>query len=951
MTTVLTSAVASAAIAEDVLTVLHAAAPAWTDEDRERWWAAATGGDAQARTRLAAHLAATGRDPAMFVAPLPDDPSGVAWAAALAAFVEAQTSDVHPFAAAAAALRPDLHGQSITPQAEDALGQSLQARLADACQLVTPLPAGRGAWLALLRARPALGHVIGVVAAHWRAAYEEMFARLAADRALLAAELWGGADPGPIVGLRADAGDRHHAGRSVALLSFASGAAVVYKPKQLDHVAGFLDVLAFVNAAGAQPPLAGRGVVLRGDYGWEQLVRPEPVATPGDFGGFYRRLGMLARLAQLLAGRDLWADNIVAAGAQPQLIDLECVLAPARRPLPGDGEGPGVVRDLDESVVTTQLLLQPWSAPQDMPILDVGGLTRIGDARRPDGTPLLPLPEYRPFVTSGGTVTRADPWDHFDQVEAGYLHMHELLAAHAGELAAPDGPLRRLRGAWTRHLRRNTWDCYKVSRASVTPAATVSTPRREASLAQLLRMPLSWDDGTRDDLIEIALAEIDGFRALDVPLFGSRTDRTAVLDAAGAEIPDHFAEAAWPLLLQRVDRLRTRPAADDLGFLHAALDAAREGTVRSSATPRRVPARTLHPDLLVAAAAGIARDVLAARREQHWTGQTWHPVTGIRNVEVLGTDLVSGTAGIAVLFAETYRASGDEILRSAALDAVHNALRWVRRDGASTGHQKIAGNALCPGGYYGPGAVAYALAHVARIVHDPSLLAEADELVGATLVGLPSSGPRRPLHDLPTGWAGAALNLLVLRGELARAGRATSRVDARLREVLATLAGNPGDALHAPPGARGRVPSGPESVTMTLARIANQAPDLLARPEPAGPATPTTLSDLLCALDTAQSTRAATPALAPLGSEACTRDLLTHGEILLAARRAGADVEAGLAGIAAALIDGHERTGRWFADRYTDDRLNPGLLDGTGAVALLLLQITDPTTAAPLLLR
>lgn len=883
---------------DDLSGLIAAAAPPVGYD--ERWWRAT--GDATGHARLAEVLADRPEQP------LTD------WRGALAGFLSHVADGTD---AVADALLPDA-GIPIGPAARAEMRATLRARLAEALQCVADRPTTGAAWRSLFDRRPALGFVVGVVCGQWRDALAELFERLDADLETLRARFWDGTRPGALTGYRGDAGDRHGQGRSVALLHFAAGVSVVYKPKELRHVAAVQELIADLSSE-LSLPLATRGVLLRGDYGWEEFVHARPVATAAGFGDFYRRLGMLARVMQLLGGRDLWADNLIADGDHPMFIDLECVMAAPPRPVPGGpgrsggAGGTGAAVMLEESVVPTALVVQPWTSPQDVPVPDVSCLSLAGDARTVTGAPLLPLPPYRPFVEADGVRTHADPRAHGDDVVAGYREMHAVLVARHDTLLA--GPLAGLRGAWVRCIRRNTWDCYKIIRASVTAAATADPSTREATLAALLRWPLTVG-GQRRDLVDMALAEIDAFRVLDIPIFGGRTDSTSVFAADGTEIPGHFATTSWQLLTERVAALPDDDPERQVALLASCLDAS-AGAAAVRSLPEVRPGRVPSDDELVGTAAGIARGVLAARVDRGWIGQTWSPVTGLRHVEILGPDLASGTAGFAVLLAEVHAHTDDEVMRSAAFDVLDDAVRTSLALGADPGHQRIAGNARVPGGLFGPGAVVHALARCAERLDAPHLLDVATDLLPPALAAVHDGGVgARAVGDgAVAGRAGLLLNLLRLRtASLRLRGELPAGLDDTLVALVEQLA--PRSARHTTLP-RGGVPGEAAGVALALARAGaaiayrGVVPDV--RP-------PRVLDELtpLAELDTAGLLRCLHPG---------ARDVRAAAGLLLARQRA---------------------TGRWFPERHADDRVNLGALDGVGAVALGLLGVVDPGRTRPL---
>ena len=352
-----------------------------------------------------------------------------------------------------------------------------------------------------------------MVCRNWQRVTLEMFARLAADRDTLRERLWDGADPGRLTRVRGDAGDRHAGGHSVALLHFEGGQAAVYKPKDMRHGTAYMDLVSHLNRYAAAHPDAGlldlptRTVLPRSDhgddglggtltagceteYGWEELVPADPCADRDGFARFYRRLGMTIRLMQLLEGRDLWADNLLACGEHPVITDLECLLYPRVRTPPALPAGQSGLLDLLETtVVRTAMAAQPWVAAKDQPALDIGCLTRAGGwAGDPDAL-TLPLPPYRP-VHEGET---ADPWQYTAEVVEGYRAAHRALYAMRDELADADGPLAGFRGVWVRYIWRHTWDGYKIINASTSPLALTDGATRETVIAGALRGAVAAD--------------------------------------------------------------------------------------------------------------------------------------------------------------------------------------------------------------------------------------------------------------------------------------------------------------------------------------------------------------------------------------------------------------------------------------------------------------------------
>jgi type 2 lantibiotic biosynthesis protein LanM len=971
-----------------------------------RTWLSRATGDPRAVGALIGHLADTSRplgqglrrvelrDPAV----VPD------WAAALATFLHAQPAQPNdetdevgtPFASfqrAAEVLlayeNGSILGVSVAPDAWSDIAGTLVRRLAEACNLAFCYELqtdGGGAesldwlhhpgpdcsdlgWLERIERLPGLGFVVGTVCRQWRDAFTELFTRLAVDLPLLSIELWEVSHPGPLTALRGDAGDRHADGRSVALLTFANGHGVAYKPKDMRHATVFMALIDFLNTRGATLDLATRTIIERTDeaadgphpYGWEQLIEATPCATSDGFTRFYRRLGMMIRLVQLLEGRDLWADNLLAAGEQPHLIDLECLLYPRVQPPPAVPSGQhGLLDVLESTVVRTAMPVQPWVPSKERPVVDIGCLSRAGDMLDQDGKPVLPLPPYRPTLPDG---TIADAWAFSEQVVAGYREMHQVLAVAQQELAHPDGPLAAFSGIWVRYIWRHTWDGYKIIRASLSPRSLVDGATRETVLAGALRgaMTAVNERADRQDLIEVVLAEIESFRVLDIPMFRSLTTSSSVFTVDGHEIPGHFQSTAWQRLFDRVAELETFDLDGQVAVLTGCIDAARAGSssplpsssaslLPSSGRSSLLPSGGARPavpssERLLREAIRIGDTVLAARHATDtgggWLALSWYPLTGLRQVETAGIDFVSGGAGIATLLCELWAATGEPRFFQAAHQTLVAAADLVGTSTAFASDTRLAGGVAVAGGLAGPGALIHALAHGAERLGDPGLLARAQALVPAA-AGL--AAVARHYSDLPGGTAGLLANLLRLRRASGPGHTPTDEAISRLAAgALADLTVGPTTRYAQPEQVADLVPTGSDSVAMVLARALREAPELLDVE-----AVQNVLSSYRFDLNTrggrlaAGSSKFEQPEAAALSC----RDLVASAGVAL-----GADRTEDAAPLITELLDRRERTGRWYSDRGIDDSINLGALDGIPAVGLLLLRFIDPDTAVPAVLR
>lgn len=146
-------------------------------------------------------------------------------------------------------------------------------------------------------------------------------------------------EPGELNELSFGAGDSHRGGKTVAIAR-GGDLRVVYKPRSLaidSALRGFVAGLAGDHGSALSVRIPE--VVDCGDYGWAEFV-PHRFATGNEeLLSFYRGIGHLLALMRLLSGSDLHAENVIAHGGNPVVIDCETLFTPKIPPSPsGYGE-------------------------------------------------------------------------------------------------------------------------------------------------------------------------------------------------------------------------------------------------------------------------------------------------------------------------------------------------------------------------------------------------------------------------------------------------------------------------------------------------------------------------------------------------------------------------------------------------------------------------------------
>lgn len=597
----------------------------------------------------------------------------------------------------------------------------------------------------------------------------EFLGRLCADWALLCATIFGGRDPGVLVQLDGSMGDTHRGGRSVRIARFASGRAVVYKPRSLAVDAHFQELLTWLDERGQEPPLRPLRLLDRGDYGWVELVPVAGCTSKDEVTRFYERQGGSLALLFVLDAADFHHENLIASGEHPVLIDLEAVFHP-RFAASGRVDSlalAGAV--LDDSVLRIGLLphrMQGANGGRGMDISGLGGaagqLTPFQvpywEARGTDEIHLasrsveVPVADNRPSL--GGHDV--DVLDFTEAVVTGFERTYRLLLANRDALRAPSGPIARFAEDEIRVIMRPTARYDELLSTSHHPDMLRDALDRDRLFDRLRigadRLPQA---------ARVVAAELADLTGGDIPLFTTRPGSRDLFTARGERIEAFFAEPSALQVDRRILGLSEGDLAKQVRFIRGSLATLRIGRdhVPRLSHPLLAPRVPLAPEVLrerlVIAARAIA-DELASTAIHAGDQVTWVGMTLLEDrywsLAPLDIDLYTGLPGMALFFGTLGAVTGEEHYSLLAQKTLATLLARV---------DQIADHLTNLGAFGGWGGVLYVLSRLGALGRFPGLLSVA---TGYTR-RIPALVPRDIGLDLVNGSAGCILALLSLHRE------------------------------------------------------------------------------------------------------------------------------------------------------------------------------------------
>jgi type 2 lantibiotic biosynthesis protein LanM len=817
----------------------------------------------------------------------------------------------------------------VEPEARDDMIESLMGRLARACGAVAArahAAGGAGALAGALAAHRGLASLLDRIAVDWLAALVEMTSALEQDGPAVADLLFEGAPIRRLVRYRGDAGDAHGGGRTVSCLELEGGRRLVYKPKDLSVARVFGRLVRFLGEHGLDPALRTARLLVSGRRSWEELVVAAPCDSEGAVHRFYLRIGMQLRLMQLLEARDLWLDNLIAAGEQPVFIDLETLLQPRlRQPAGGSAQAADL---LAESVAPLGILAMHTTIADGVPAEDLGAVAWPRPVLTPfPADPILDRLVGRDTESRDGYRTwfprahaptlHGEPCraaDHLAAIQEGHGAMQACLKANRQRLL--DDLLPRFRDCRVRAILRNTWAYQRIIDASLTPELLREEGVRPAALAASRWAP----PGQWGALGEVFTHERAALSRLDVPYFLCAVDGTDLLDETGALVAGDVLEpTAYQRACDRLERIDDFPLADHQAMIGSVL-----GTGHASVcAPPHLGPSSLRVDWTEEAATVgevVLGHSLRDRGRRVWIGLHYDPRHDFSSLRPLGTDLLGGNGAIAVALAELALATGAQRFREGAVETLLPVEESLAEPDGLLGLRGLGGRAY---------AVTRCRA-VLMLPRAPALIEKLERAMAA--IGEDDE------HDLVDGGLGLGLAAVAC-------GCSVDRID-RIERRATERAGQ-GDRFPARARLRAFLPSPGRALALLRHRRGGPLPNFgrgALSQEESGDA----LVDLAVSPPLSQEVRSTLGAV---------RQSLTAGRgpavalasLALAAFHASGDewfLERSR-GLALAFVEGRRRHGRWLAESTCADQHQLSLLWGLPALIELFLGLADPARQLP----
>ena len=567
----------------------------------------------------------------------------------------------------------------------------------------------------------------------WVVCELELLERLCADWEQIQSVFSPAGDPGVLIEIQQGAGDTHRGGHSVTILTWSSGFRLVYKPRAMTTDIHFQELLTWLNTRGQQPAFRILIIIDRQTYGWSEFAPVRDCTSREEVERFYLRQGGYLALLYTLEAADFHAENLIASGEHPILVDLEAILQPRlgryATALPTNPADEAI----GHSVLRVGLLPQRiWSSDQAAGV-DMSGLGGYPGQLTPTPVPLwketgtdqMRIMRERVALTFGNNQPKLNGQDinileYSDSIVTGFATTYRLLMQLHHALLTEVVP----------HFRHDEVRC--VLRPSQAYALLLAESFHPNVLRDALDRDRLFDRlwvGVEQQsyLPKIITAERADLLAGDIPLFTTRPDSRDLFTSRGETIADFFEESGLDVVSKRIQQLEEQDLEKQIWIIRASFTTVTLGT-EQAARPRLhlLPSSSsVSYDRLIEAARSVGdrlcKLALYGEESVGWVGvdimqdREWHLLPTF-------TDLYSGTSGIALFLAYLGLLANEERYTALARIALASTRAQVAR-------QKERPEFAGIGAFQGLGSFIYLLSHLGALWNDPSLYQEAEEII------------------------------------------------------------------------------------------------------------------------------------------------------------------------------------------------------------------------------
>lgn len=460
--------------------------------------------------------------------------------------------------------------------------------------------------------------------------------------------------------------DSHNGGKTVMQIELDSSERIYYKPRSLSVDMAWATFVDKLVASDFPTELYAPKVLNMGTYGYMQEIAYCEGTSEEDIHRYYRNAGGLCCIVSMLGGSDFHHENIIACRTVPVLVDVETIITPKPAPLYGLTE---VNKNEGASThVGRTLMLQHWVGDSPETARDIGGFTS-----EQEGT--LNIPSLIDGTKRGAEYYIDDFISGFEATYDFFLNQKEVIRQ--------EGWLNIFAECNFRYVFRRTALYYSLIKHFYSATFMRDSLYFEGALSRFgAGILLNFDKQDTKKVWELVLVEKRSARSGDIPYFISKGNSRNLFSQDGLCINNFFDTSPVELATHNLLSMTHENKSREVEYIKLDLDTCFTQKQFSDGTPilsyRNVKRTVLQKQLcsndklfdevksLMQIIDGFdlkegAFDYYAPVRNRKTTRY---------NVEVLPTDIYSGSLGVLISQAAFSRLSNDKQLSNRVLEKI-----------------------------------------------------------------------------------------------------------------------------------------------------------------------------------------------------------------------------------------------------------------------------------------
>lgn len=479
-------------------------------------------------------------------------------------------------------------------------------------------------------------------------------------------------------------GDTHQKGQTVAKLNYSNEKSIMYKPKSLDIVGKYNELILWINQHNSDISLPTYKVLDYGEYGFEECIFQKPCESEDEVKNYYTRFGQLVGLMHMINGADMHYENIIANGEYPYLIDLETIFHQYPELDFPDTAEIKLKYAQSKSVIGTGLLPQALFQNADGRGIDLSALK--GEVQKVP-FPVLQIDQANTdemvfkmkeaFTTGAKNIPylngqKVDTQVYLSHIVDGYEQMMKFILNYKKQLI--EGPIQSFADSKIRIILRATQHYANFLMEATHPDYSAKV----AALEQLLER--IWVYPFKDT--RVVPHELTDLLQRDIPYFYTTVNSKNLYTSHHKSVPNFFQKTGLEIVTEKINNLSEKEIQDQKRWLILAIGMNVQDVKASGETEKKLIPRTQETSLKDYACQ--IGDYLI--EEATWSNDqktvSWLTIQNHENnwnVMPMSVNLYDGLAGIALFFSQLYKETKQEKYKVAAQAAIESAFQTFKQ--------------------------------------------------------------------------------------------------------------------------------------------------------------------------------------------------------------------------------------------------------------------------------